>query len=46
MIKKDILKPTPKPSGKATNIPGNDLDKVKGHVPSMKNPPPPPKKKK
>lgn len=45
MIKKDILKPTPNPRDKAINILGNDLDKVKGQVPSMISPPPPPKKR-
>jgi hypothetical protein len=44
MSKKDNLIQTP--SGKATNIPGNNKGEVKGQVPTMRNPPPPPPKKK
>lgn len=46
MSKKDNPKPTPNPSGKATNIPGNNKGEVRGQVPTMRNPPPPPPKKK
>lgn len=45
MSKKDNPKSTPNQSGKATNIPGNSKSKVKGQVPTMRNPPPPPPKK-
>ncbi len=46
MSKKNNSNSPTKPSGKATNIPGNSKGGVKGQVPTMRNPPPPPPRKK
>ena len=45
MSKKSNSTPKTQPSGVPKNKPGAGQVRIKGSVPSMRNPPPPPKKK-
>lgn len=45
MSKERNSTPPQKPSGQTTNNPGGSKGKVRGQVPTMRNPPPPPTKK-
>ena len=45
MSKQHNSTPPQQPSGNPRNNPDNLEKKIKGHVPTMRNPPPPPPKK-